>query len=172
MSAHQFAVSCTECGVDCRTDDLNEAIEFAVNHHRHTDHDLSWEHVGLVNGVVEIPERTRWKVRCETCNTERLFDDRDDAAEFYEEHSEYTDHTADSIDEVTLPEVSHVDAEDIQEVIDYCFEHSGSAKAIPSDVIITAFEEAGLTRKQAVDELTVAKMDNKVANLGGGYLIR
>jgi hypothetical protein len=172
MPSHQFVVTCTECEMECGTDDLGEAIEFAVNHHRHTDHDLSWEQVGLVNGVVEIPERTRWKVRCETCDTERLFDDRDDAEAFFEEHTEYTDHSADAIEEVTLPEVSQIDTEDVQEVIDYCFEHSGSVRAISSDAVVTAFEQAGLTRKQAADELTLAKMDNKVANLGGGYLIR
>lgn len=172
MDDAQFAVECTDCDMACRTNELDEAIEFAVNHHRHTDHDLSWKKVGLVNGVVEIPERTRWKVRCATCETERLFDDSTDAEEFYQEHEQYTDHTADSIEKVTLPEISNVDVEDVQAVIDYCFEHSGSVRAIPSDAVITAFEQAGLTQKQAADELALANMNNKVANIGGGYLMR
>lgn len=165
-----FVVTCTECEMDCRTDDLAEAIDFAVNHYRHTGHSPDWDRCPLVDGVVTIPERTRWKVHCETCGTERYFEERDAADEFSHDHETYAGHQPETMEKVTLPEIDEPGADEVETVVNYCLEHAEETETIPAEAVVSAFEEQGVPRRRTARELEIAIKRSSFHRLGEGYL--
>lgn len=168
MDDPNFVVICADCEMDCRIDDLSGAIDFAVNHQRHTGHDLSWERCRFADGIIAIPERTRFRVRCTDCDTERLFEDRERAEAFCEDHERYAGHAVDELAEVSYPALSEIGPEELQAMLDYYFEHAEATETVPTEAIVTAFEERGLSRERAA----AAQRENDAMHLGDGLLTR
>lgn len=154
------------------TDELDEALTFAVKHQQHTGHSLTWEKSDLVDGVISIPRRSRWRVECDICDVERIFRDRERAEKFYIEHKMYAGHLPQDPERIELPKLSEIDASDIDSVLDYCFEEAETVTLVPVEAIVEAFEEAGIERKRISEELNVAMSENEVYHLGEGLLAR
>lgn len=167
-----FVIECQDCEMDCATDQLEEALTFAVKHQQHTGHTLTWERSNLIDGVISIPQRIRWKVRCGECDTERIFDDRERAEQFCEEHETYAGHTPQEPERIELPKISELETSAVDDVIEYCFEKAEAVDVVPTEAILEAFEEAGIGRKRIARELEKAEMENDVYHVGEGFLAR
>lgn len=165
----RFAVTCDDCGASLRTDELDEAAAFAVEHRRHTGHSLSWERSVLPEAVVDVETRPAWRVRCEDCDTTRVFRDRDAAERFREDHERYAGHAP---SELTRVESVEVEPAHLAAALDYCFEAIDSVDVVPVELVLEAFEAVGACRRSVSRTLPAVESGSDIYERGDGLLAR
>lgn len=167
-----FVVRCHDCEMGCETNDLDEALTFAVKHQQHTGHSVMWEKSTLIDDIISIPQRTRWKVKCDTCGTERLFHEKDQAQQFYHDHETYAGHFPQEPEQIELPKISEISVSDLEAILDYCFENAETVDTVPTEVILKAFEEEGIGREWTSEKLEQTAARDDIYHLGNGLLAR
>lgn len=164
----RFVVTCDDCEACHRLDDVDEAVTFAVEHRRHTGHSLTWER-SVLPDEVDVETQTEWRVRCERCETTRVFRDEATAEQFYDDHEQYAGHPP---TEVASVELVDVDPAQLEAALDYCFEAVDSVDVVPVGFVLEAFAEAGASTRRVSRKLAVVESETDIYERGGGLLAR
>lgn len=103
--------------------------------------------------MISTPHRVQRKVECDICGTERVFREKNQAKQFYQEHETCVGHILRGPEQVVLPQISALDTADIAAVVDLCFEAADTVDAVPTGIILEASEDAGVGQKRPAKEL-------------------
>lgn len=153
--------------MDCETDALDEAVTFAVKHHKHTGHEVDWERADLES---ELPESdcTQWSFECHECGRQSQFPTESKAEAFRREHEKYSNHGDSTVEEADPV----VDLDDVRELLDYCFDHSETVQIVPKEAVLTALEQNGETKRSMEKKLANLEQESDLYELTHQYLAR